>query len=284
MTPLFTGLFDDAALFPPGDAPMDAAVPAHRALRNRLGALVGPFVVPAARLDELSAHLAAEGPADGALLGVSVIAPAGDLPAAAALVDAAPGLVLAAVEVPVATDAAAVQLAVRVLAEVVPPGTPAAVELPRSPAREAVLDALTGTGLRAKLRTGGLRPELIPSPEELAATLAACVDRGIALKCTAGLHHAVRQLDTATGFEQHGLLNVLLAVGALTDGAPVAAATEQLRRTDAEDVVAALRGWTPERVARARATFTSFGTCSVLEPVDDLAALGLLQLPARTPA
>ena len=41
MTALFTGLFDDAALFPPGDAPMAAAVPAHRQLRARLGDLVG---------------------------------------------------------------------------------------------------------------------------------------------------------------------------------------------------------------------------------------------------
>ena len=33
MTALFDGLFDDAALFPPGNAPMAAAVPAHRRLR-----------------------------------------------------------------------------------------------------------------------------------------------------------------------------------------------------------------------------------------------------------
>jgi hypothetical protein len=30
--------------------------------------------------------------------------------------------------------------------------------------------------------------------------------------------------------------------------------------------------------------FTSFGTCSVLEPVDDLVALGLLPALDRTPA
>ena len=53
-TVLFDGMFDDAALFPPGDAPMAAAVPAHRELRDRLGSLVGPFVVPAPRLDELT--------------------------------------------------------------------------------------------------------------------------------------------------------------------------------------------------------------------------------------
>ena len=41
MRGLFDGLFDDAALFPPGDAPMAAAVPAHRQLHERLGRLVG---------------------------------------------------------------------------------------------------------------------------------------------------------------------------------------------------------------------------------------------------
>jgi hypothetical protein len=69
---LFTGFFDDAALFPPGDAPMAVAVPAHRELRERLGDLVGPFVVPAARLGELTAHLGDGGPID-----VSLIAAAG---------------------------------------------------------------------------------------------------------------------------------------------------------------------------------------------------------------
>jgi hypothetical protein len=78
MRSLFTGLFDDAALFPPGDAPMAAAVPAHRELRARLGDLVGPFVVPAARLGELEEHLG-----DGEPFGISLIAAAGDLPAAA---------------------------------------------------------------------------------------------------------------------------------------------------------------------------------------------------------
>src|SRR5687767_8459459 len=99
MTSLFTGLFDDAALFPPGDALMAAAVPAHRELRSRLGDLVGPFVVRAARLDELSENLG-----EGTPIGVSLIAAASDLPAAAAAVDAHPGLTLAAVEVPATAD------------------------------------------------------------------------------------------------------------------------------------------------------------------------------------
>ena len=276
MRSLFTGLFDDAALFPPGDAPMAAAVPAHRELRARLGDLVGPFVVPAARLGELEEH-----PGDGEPFGISLIAAAGDLPAAAARVAASPGLTLAAVEVPVATDAATAREAVRVLDDVLPASVPAAVELPRSAARDEVLDVLAGTGHRAKLRTGGLRAELFPSPEELAATLAACVTRHVALKCTAGLHSAVRHTDPATGFAHHGFLNLLPACDALAAGEPAAAAERWLRQDDPGALVG---GWSPDRIARTRAVFTSFGTCSVLEPVDDLVRLSLLPTLERTPA
>ncbi|MGY1671920.1 hypothetical protein [Geodermatophilus sp. SYSU D00710] len=279
MRELFAGLFDDAALFPPGDAPMAAAVPAHRELRARLGDLVGPFVVPAARLGELAAHLG-----DGDPLGVSLIVAAGDLPAAAARAGADPRLRPAAVEVPVVADAGAAAEAVRVLDGALPPGVPAAVEVPRTGARDAVLDVLAGTRYRAKLRTGGLRADLFPSAAELAGTLAACVARGIAVKCTAGLHSAVAHTDPATGFAHHGFLNVLLAADALASGSPPEAAAAELARTDAADVAAAVRAWPADRAARARAVFTSFGTCSVLEPVDDLVRLGLLPTLDRTPA
>jgi hypothetical protein len=149
-----------------------------------------------------------------------------------------------------------------------------------------VLDVLAGTRYRAKLRTGGLRAELFPSSAELAGTLAACARRGIAVKCTAGLHSAVRHLDPATGFEHHGFLNLLLAADALAAGVPASGAPAEgwLAETDAGALVASLRTWDADRAARARALFTSFGTCSVTEPVDDLVSLGLLPSPERMPA
>jgi hypothetical protein len=99
----------------------------------------------------------------------------------------------------------------------------------------------------------------------------------VAVKCTAGLHHAVRHTDPATGFEHHGFLNVLAACAALAAGE----AAEPWLLADAETLAT---GWSPDRVARARAVFTSFGTCSVLEPIDDLVTLGLLPAPDRIPA
>ncbi len=274
MSALFDGFFDDAALFPPGDAPMAVAVPAHRDLVVRFGALVGPFVVPASRLAELAGCLD-----DGDALPVSVIAPAPELAAAVDRVVAEPRLALVAVEVPGVLDDAAAAEAVGVLGAALPGGVTAAVELPRTAARDAVLDVLAGTGARAKLRTGGLRAELFPSAAELASTLHACLDRQVAVKCTAGLHAAVRHTDPATGFEHHGFLNVLVAVDALLAGEPAPAAASWLRRDDGLALAAAVLGWPADRVARARAAFTSFGTCSVLEPVTDLVALGLLTAP-----
>ncbi|SFU08104.1 hypothetical protein SAMN05660657_05487 [Geodermatophilus amargosae] len=161
---------------------------------------------------------------------------------------------------------------------------PAAVELPRTDARDEVLDVLAGTRYRAKLRTGGVRADLFPPPEELAETLSACITRGVALKCTAGLDSAVRHTDADTGFDHHGFLNLLVTVDALADGASRLVALERLREDDGAALAAAVRAWSPDRVCRARALFTSFGTCSVLDPVDDLTALGLLPSPERIPA
>jgi hypothetical protein len=181
----------------------------------------------------------------------------------------------------VVADAAAAATAVRVLDDVLPAGATAAVEVPRTDARDAVLDVLAGTPHRAKLRTGGLRADLFPSPAELAATLAACAGRGIAVKCTAGLHGAVAHTDPATGFAHHGFLNLLLAADAVSAGAP---AGPWLELEDGAALAEAVRGWDAGRAARARSLFTSFGTCSVAEPVADLVALGLLAAPDRTPA
>ncbi|MBV9821583.1 MAG: hypothetical protein JO144_05015, partial [Actinobacteria bacterium] len=57
--PLFRHLFDDAALFPPGNAAMPAAVGGHDGYRHDWYAdLVARFVCPAGRLTELDRALA----------------------------------------------------------------------------------------------------------------------------------------------------------------------------------------------------------------------------------
>ena len=78
----------------------------------------------------------------------------------------------------------------------------------------------------------------------------------------------IRHTDPATGFTHHGFLNILLAVEALVSGAPRAAAVEWLAETDVATVVRTGRARLVTAATHTRKFFTSFGTCSVLEPID----------------
>src|SRR5436190_23844268 len=56
--PMLAGLVDDAALFPPGNAPMPVALAEHARYRAApWSAAIGPFLCPASRIDELAALL-----------------------------------------------------------------------------------------------------------------------------------------------------------------------------------------------------------------------------------
>nr|BEK69380.1 hypothetical protein KPHV_66070 [Kitasatospora purpeofusca] len=286
--PLFQGLFDDAAVFPPGNLPVAEAVPAHLAHRAAPYAdAVGPLLCGAGRLGELAAAAdavdavtgASVPPADGTgpRLRVGLVLPGGSSELGPALTAAAP-FVLAGVEL--ATRDA--REAVAALDLLLPPDVPAAVELPRELLRgdglEEVLDVLVDSPYRAKFRTGGVVAGAFPDEAELAGFLTGCAQRGLPYKCTAGLHHAVRHTDPVTGFEHHGFLNVLLAA-AETD--PKAAA-EILAERSGPVLAEAVRALTDRQVTVIRNSFTAFGTCSIAEPLDDLAALGLLS-PDLTP-
>ncbi|MFD7410791.1 hypothetical protein [Kitasatospora purpeofusca] len=291
--PLFQGLFDDAAVFPPGNLPVAEAVPAHLAHRAAPYAdAVGPLLCGAGRLGELAAAAAAVDAVTGASvpaadgtaadgagprLRVGLVLPGGSSELGPALTAAAP-FVLAGVEL--ATRDA--REAVAALDLLLPPDVPAAVELPRELLRgdglEEVLDVLVDSPYRAKFRTGGVVAGAFPDEAELAGFLTGCAQRGLPYKCTAGLHHAVRHTDPVTGFEHHGFLNVLLAA-AETD--PKAAA-EILAERSGPALAEAVRALTDRQVTVIRNSFTAFGTCSIAEPLDDLAALGLLS-PDLTP-
>ncbi|MFF4920131.1 hypothetical protein ACFY4B_06060 [Kitasatospora sp. NPDC001261] len=284
---LFRGLFDDAAVFPPGNLPVAEAVPAHRAHRAAWYAeAVGPFLCGAGRLGELAAAVSAgavpgaAGADDSVVAGdrplkVGLVLPGGSIELAPALAAAAP-FELAGAEL-ATRDAAE---AVAALDRLLPPDVPAAVELPRELLRgdglDAVLDVLVDSPYRAKFRTGGLVAEAFPNEDELAAFLTGCAQRGLPYKCTAGLHNAVRHTDPETGFEHHGFLNVLLAAQE-TDRAAAAAV---LAERDGEVLAKAARALTDRQIVVIRNSFTAFGTCSIAEPLGDLAALGLLSSPS----
>ncbi|QFG23629.1 hypothetical protein [Actinomadura sp. WMMB 499] len=265
------GLCDDAAVFPPGRAPLADAVPAHHRHRAApYAAAVGPLVLPATALDDLAPLLG-----DDRRLDLAITAPAGPAQAAAALAAAADLPVdLHGLEIAVPSGWTPSEL-VRAV-DGLGTGVPIHVEVPRDERRPAIVAALAASGHRAKFRTGGVTADLYPDPDELAAAVAAAVGAGVPFKATAGLHHPVRNTDPDTGFDQHGFLNLLLAADAALDGHPVPALTALLADRDAASIAARVASLPAGRTAAARAAFVSFGTCSITEPLTELADLGLL--------
>ena len=264
-------LIDDAALFPPGNAPMPVAVAAHRYhLGEPHADLIGPFLCPVDRVRELRAELRT-----GDRIRVGLIAAPdradradrADLAEAAAAVDADDRLELDRVELPV--DPAGVAATAAALDELLPADVPAWVEVPWDAAGRSALDELHAWRgprvLQAKLRTGGA---VVPPVDALAERIAAC-HTGVPLgfKCTAGLHAAVRHGDA------HGFLNVLVGAGTAARGGTVGQVAAVLAETSGERLVAAYRR------LDTNGAFRSFGSCSIDEPLADLVALGLWAPP-----
>lgn len=265
--PFVLGLCDDASVFPPGLMALADAVPAHRVHRAAPYAdAVGLLVLPATALDDLSVTE----PVD-----VALTAPGGPSQAWEVLTrGSGMPLRLRALEVAVPDDMSPVAF-FRKLGD---PPVAVYVEIPRDARGPEFVKALTFEGHRAKFRTGGVTAALYPSPDELAAMIKASVDAGVAFKATAGLHHAVRNTDPISGFDQHGFLNLLLATAAALDDAPVTRITHILADRDASAIAAQVADIPEPEMRRIRSRFRSFGTCSVLEPLTELADLGLLPL------
>ena len=282
---LFTHFLDDSAVFPPGSLPLAEAVPAHVAhLESAQGPLVGPFVVAASALPSLG-ELVQGLTARSFAVAVTVPGPGAvraSLEAAARI----PALDVRAVEVGVPAGVVAAEdvvptldLALRGELGRTADGSRVTVfvELPRDQRRGALIDELAGTAYLAKLRTGGVRADLYPDAAELGSAIVALVRARVPFKATAGLHHAVRNTDAATGFEQHGFVNVLVAVAAALEGADASEASVVLADPDGAELATTLAAWPVGQAEQVRSVFRSIGTCSIDEPVSDLAALGLLK-------
>ena len=293
--PVFAAFVDDAAVFPPREAPLTQAVAEHRAARAAPYAdLLGPFVVDDRRLPELLAHLDTR-PDDPPLAvtlvvsgGAGAVEPAVRRAARRLDPGTSGGLALQGVEVALrdlddlAGNARRVAAAAGA-AEALSPDAVVHVELPLTHVPDAsasadwlaALDEVAAADLRLKLRTGGLDRSSFPTATALAAAVDAALDRELPFKCTAGLHHAVRHRDADTGFEHHGFLNLILATAAAWDGAGREDVVGLLEQQDPLVVATAAEAAGPT-LASARRWFTSFGCCAVVDPLGDLLALGLL--------
>ena len=257
----------DAAVFPPGNAPLHEATAAYAERAGAAADLVASFVL---RDTDLPLVRGFTGP-----LSVVVTGGAGQLAGPVALCGRL-GLRLAGREIALRDLDDLAGNVRRVDASVRAAGidVPVHIEIP-GPATVgwlAAADEVAAGGHRLKFRLGHVDHDLVPDPSTVAAWIDAALDRETPFKGTAGLHRAVRHEPEGGG--AHGFLNVMVATATLWDGGSVDDAVDALEQRDGATLVAVDLG-------NVRRWFTSFGSCSVTDPLDDLAGLGLLS-PDRT--
>jgi hypothetical protein len=237
-----SGIIDYAGLFPPAQLPLDAAIRNYARYRTEPEAwMLGRFICPAARLEELTPYIAelfGEGPPLRlAVLGTGDAADTswrGDVRAVVAFhQNHHPRVVADAYEVRLPVELVRPEeeekrqrLVGGILGFLGGPGANApgvyceipsgadwrsAVEVLTSSLRE-VNDKLAsvdwGGSVGLKIRCGGLKAAAFPSASALACALAACCAAEVPWKATAGLHHPVRRYDAALQTPMHGYLNV----------------------------------------------------------------------------
>jgi hypothetical protein len=249
--------------------------------------MLGRLIVPAERLEETERAASACGATVEQPWPVSVLV--GTPQHGAAFVDALadrrsrPSSVrVDAIEASATTDAD-----IRTLAAQWPEGQ-RFVEIPSDDDPGPLLASLAAAGLSAKLRAGGTTADRFPTTGEAARFLVRARDANVAMKATAGLHHAIRgdyrltytpESDTGT---MHGFVNLVLAATLLMTGKideELADACLDDDRPEAFKISGRAGSWlngvvTYGEVAHARQSLLrSIGTCSFEEPIAEIAAL-----------
>ena len=285
---LLAGSIDYAGLFPPAGLGMPEAVRGYAEYRAGPDAwALGRFVVPSARLAELERDAEAVAPRDpaepwrlSALLGSD---PVTDLRAIGEFNcrHAATGATALSADV-VEARADSVGAIDRLLA-VRPRWAQAYVEIPIDADPAPLVAAIARHGARAKVRTGGVTPEVFPTTADLLRFLRACTAARVPFKATAGLHHPLRAEyrltyapDSVRG-SMFGFLNVFLTAAFLRRGLGDAEALELLEERSPEAVRFSADGveWRGHRIDRAAvdeartAGIVAFGSCSFTEPVGE---------------
>jgi hypothetical protein len=174
--------------------------------------------------------------------------------------------------------------------QLLPDGLLTYFEIPPEADPRSFVSQIRTARARAKLRTGGVKPDMFPTAEQIARFLYACIESGVPFKATAGLHHPVRCVrpltyaaDAPTG-TMHGFLNIFMAAAFALAGMPEPQLLELLHETSPGAFKFDANGanWREQRLdnthlLECRAGLgMSFGSCSVGEPIEDLRSINLL--------
>ena len=297
-TAFLSGLIDYAGLFPPESRDMARAVEGYRDARALQSWMVERFICPDTRLEELAGFLTDE--PDPWPLAVVISPRSGDW--SKGIADYARSLavvelamrdsarfVLAEIRIPpgIVEDPAlaAILASVRISLEALFDTVLFEVSLDRTDSLSRQVRAIGEAAAGAKIRCGGPTVADFPTPEQVAAFIAATAAARIPFKATAGLHHPLRHWDGDPGVKRHGFLNL---VGAAVLARALHLDEPELTEVIAEEDPAAFeltdmvfrwrhRVVTVDEIGDARARFMlGYGSCSFTEPIADLVELGML--------
>lgn len=289
---LVGGIVDYAGLFPPAGLTMPEAVENYAAYRRSADAwMLGRFVVPAERLQELADSIASRrlGSTDAPWSLSVLLGPpdTGGLDRVRPYAPGASGALSGAMIADVVEFRAETAEDIETRLPDLPPGVVGYVEIPWRTDPQDLVTSLRRTGGRAKIRTGGVSPDLFPPATALLRFIRACVALDLPFKATAGLHHPLAGSYPLT-YEQgsppanmYGFLNLLVATALLRAEAPEDIILEALEEQEsvafhfADDFAR----WRDHRFGRdaisaaRRRGMVAFGSCSFREPVEELAAI-----------
>lgn len=283
LTALLSEIVDYAGLFPPSEVSMQVAVQNFNSyIRGEHAWMLGRFVVPVGRLEEFSES--SKKYLEGKNLWRLSALPQEDLAASMAAISEfneknAGRAVIDTVEVKVSESRE-----ITTTGKILPTGVIAFYEIPATEILTDFITALALTRQRAKIRTGGITPGAFPSTDAVIKFMRICIAANVPFKATAGLHHPLRcqkpltyEPNAPTG-TMHGFLNLFLAACLLrhdlnhplvhrlmneSDDAAFQFDDEAIRWAGHEFPTKAIE---LTRLKNA----VSFGSCSFVEPIEDL--------------
>ncbi|MEX2105024.1 MAG: hypothetical protein WD907_06835 [Bacilli bacterium] len=230
-----SNLFDYAGLFPPANLPLEKAVSNYaRFLTNQDSWMLGRFIIPASRLNELEPHMhlfTESLPLSCAVLGRRSLNAKDCLEGLKADLESIQSfrkhygsiLEIGVLELPLPPVSLNSELieCIGMLSEKQGLVTFCEITYPLDSHWEhqllETLNQIQEYNLKGrqklglKLRTGGVTSDAFPTPAQVSAALLGCGNRNIPMKFTAGLHHPVRMYRDEVGTRMHGFLNVFIA-------------------------------------------------------------------------
>ncbi len=288
---LLAEIVDYAGLFPPSQLSMAESVNNYAAYKNsNFSWMLGRFVVPVLRLDEFAESAKDSFSKTGDVWKLSILASEDIYETVQRIKDFngkfPTNAIADALEIKAANS-----LEIENITAQIPENLMAYFELPLDENLTDSIVILAVTKHRAKIRTGGTAPEAFPTAEQITHFMRICLAANVPFKATAGLHHPLRCQKPLT-YEKdappemmNGFLNVVLAAGFLQQGFKPKLIRELLMDKREDNFLFNDDGilWRQEyfistsqlKNLRTRGAI-SFGSCSFVEPINDLKEIGIL--------